>query len=69
MAGRGGPDGCEGADVADCVGGADCGGIDDGTLAGGADCGGMDDGTVAGGPDGTVGAESTDWYVAVILSW
>ena len=66
MAGSGGPDGCEEGDGA---GGADCGGMDAGTLAGGADCGGMDDGTLAGGPDGTVGAEITDWYVAVILSW
>ena len=63
MAGKGGDDGCTGA------GFGTCGGIDSGTLVDGVDCGGMEDGTVEGGPDGTVGAEITDLYVAVILSW
>ena len=68
MAGKGGADGCTGADGDVCSVGADCGGIDDGTAAADEDCGGIVDGTVAGGPDGTVGAEITDLYVAVILS-
>ena len=63
MAGKGGDDGCTGA------GSEACGGIDSGTVVDGADCGGMEDGTVEGGPDGTVGAEITELYVAVILSW
>ena len=66
MAGKGGADGCTGADGVVCSVAADCGGIDDGTVVG--DCGGIVEGTVAGGPDGTVGAEITDLYVAVILS-